>query len=166
MVPVLVGRVRGTHEVADSVRTAMTAAQAEDALRPVVGPDTLLCTDGSGAQRTAAAKLGVTSKSVAVGHQGRISEGVYHVQTVNNYHERFKTWVNRQLRGVSTKHLPNYLAWMRLREWFRQGVKPEHFVASGLDRKAARQSAYFFSFPRNAFASASAAADRRATADR
>jgi hypothetical protein len=65
---------------------------------------TLLCTDGSGALRTAAAKLGVTSKSVAVGYDGRISEGVYHVQTVNNYHERFKTWVNRQLRGVSTKH--------------------------------------------------------------
>jgi transposase-like protein len=135
LVPVLVGRVRGTHQVADSVLTAMTAAQAEEALRPVVGPDTLLCTDGSGALRTAAAKLGVTSKSVAVGYDGRISEGVYHVQTVNNYHERFKTWVNRQLRGVSTKHLPNYLAWMRLWEWFKEGVKPEHFVVSGLGKQ-------------------------------
>lgn len=135
MVPVLVGRVRGTHQVADSVLTAMTAAQAEEALRPVVGPDTLLCTDGSGALRTAAAKLGVTSKSVAVGYDGRISEGVYHVQTVNNYHERFKTWVNRQLRGVSTRHLPNYLAWMRLWEWFKEGVKPEHFVVSGLGKQ-------------------------------
>ena len=91
MVPVLVGRVRGTHQVADSVLTAMIAAQAEEALRSVVGPDTLLCTGGSGALRTAAAKLGVTSKSVAVGFDGRVSEGVYHVRTVNNYHERFKT---------------------------------------------------------------------------
>lgn len=66
---------------------------------------------------------------------GRVSEGVYHVQTVNNYHERFKTWVNRQLRGVSTKHLPNYLAWMRLWEWFQEGVKPEHFVVSGLGKQ-------------------------------
>jgi hypothetical protein len=54
---------------------------------------------------------------------------------VNNYHERFKTWVNRQLRGVSTKHLPNYLAWMRLWEWFKEGIKPEHFVVSGLGRQ-------------------------------
>ncbi len=121
LVPVLIGRVRGTHQVADSVLTAMTAAQAEDALRPVVGPDTLLCTDGSGALRIAAARLGVTSKSVAVSFDGRISEGVYHVQTVNNYHERLKTWVNRELRGVSTKYLPNYLAWMRLWEWFKGG---------------------------------------------
>jgi len=66
MVPVLIGRVRGTHQVLDRVLTAMIAAQAEDALRTVVGPDTLLCTDGSGTLRTAAAKLGVTSKSVAV----------------------------------------------------------------------------------------------------
>lgn len=132
LVPVLVGRVRGTHHVADQVLTAMTATQAEAALRPVVGPDTLLCTDGSGALRTAASKLGVTSKSIAVTYDGRISEGVYHIQTVNNYHERLKSWVNRQLRGVSTKHLPNYLAWMRLWEWFEDGAKPEHFIVSGL----------------------------------
>lgn len=114
---------------------AMTAAQAEAALRSVVGSDTLLCTDGSGALRTTASTLGVTSKSIAVSYDGRVSEGVYHVQTVNNYHERFKTWVNRQLRGVSTKHLPNDLASMRLWEWFREGVKPEHFVVSGLGKQ-------------------------------
>ena len=135
LVPVLIGRVRGTHQVCDSVLTAMTASQAETALRPVVGTDTLLCTDGSRALRTAAAKLGVTSKSIAVRYDGRISEGVYHVQTVNNYHERFKTWVNRRLRGVSTKNLPNYLAWMRLWEWFKDGIRPEHFVVSGLGKQ-------------------------------
>jgi len=43
--------------------------------------------------------------------------------------------VNRQLRGVSTKHLPNYLAWMRLWEWFKEGIKPEHFVVSGLGKQ-------------------------------
>lgn len=89
--PVLVGRVRSTRQVADRVLTAMTAAQAKEALWPVFGPDTLLCTDGSGALRTPAARLGVTSKSVSAGYNGRISEGVYHVQTVNNCHERFKT---------------------------------------------------------------------------
>ncbi len=75
------------------------------------------------------------TKSIAVSYDGRISEGVYRVQTVNNYHERFKTWVNRQLRGVSTRHLPNYLAWMRLWEWFKEGIKPEHFVVSGLRKQ-------------------------------
>jgi len=118
------------------VLTAMTADQAVDALKSVVGPDTLLCTDGSGAFRKAAATLGVTAKSIAVSYDGRVLEGVYHVQTVNNYHERLKSWLNGSLRGVSTKYMPNYLAWMRTLEWFKdQGVKPEHFVLSGLGQQ-------------------------------
>lgn len=135
LVPVLVAKVRGSQAVADKALTAMTADQAEEVLKPLVGPDTLLCIDGSGALRKATAKLGVTTKSIAVSYDGRVSEGVYHVQTVNNYHERLKTWTNRQLRGVATKYLDNYLAWMRMWEWFKEGVKPEHFIVSGLGRQ-------------------------------
>jgi len=135
LVPVLISRLRGQPHVGDSVLTAMTADQAAEALRAIVGPDTLLCTDGSGALRKAALELGVTSKSIAVSYDGRISEGVYHVQSVNSYHERLKSWTARDLRGVSTKYLPNYLAWMRVREWFKNGVRPEHFVASGLGKQ-------------------------------
>jgi hypothetical protein len=39
----------------------------------------------------------------------------FHVQNVNNCHERLKTWVDYKLRGVATKYLPSYLAWLRLR---------------------------------------------------
>ncbi len=136
LVPVLVGQVRGSHVVTDRVLTAMTADQAAAALKSVVGPDTLLCTDGSGAFRKAAAGLGVAAKSIAVSYDGRVQGGVYHVQTVNNYHQRLRGWVNGQLRGVSTKYMPNYLAWMRTLEWFKdQGAKPEHFVLSGLGQQ-------------------------------
>jgi hypothetical protein len=115
----------------------MTADQAVDALKSVVGPNTLLCTDGSGAFRKAAATLGVvTAKSIAVSHDGRALEGVYHVQTVNNYRERLKGWLNGSLRGVATKYMPNYLAWMRTLEWFKdQGARPEYFVPSGLGQQ-------------------------------
>lgn len=34
------------------------------------------------------------------------------------------------------EYMPNYLAWMRTWEWFKdQGVKPEHFVLSGLGQQ-------------------------------
>jgi hypothetical protein len=111
---VLVGRLRGQPHVVDQVLTSMSVRQATEALRGAVGPDTLLCTDGSGAMRGAAKALGVTSKSIAVSYGGRVVEGVYHVQTVNSYHERLQSWLSRGLRGVATKYLPNYLAWMRL----------------------------------------------------
>jgi hypothetical protein len=83
----------------------------------------------------AAKALGVTSKSIAVSYGGRVVEGLYHVQTVNSYHERLQSWLSRGLRGVATKDLPNYLAWMRVSEWYRGDLKPEHFVISGLGRQ-------------------------------
>ncbi|MDD5326175.1 MAG: IS1595 family transposase, partial [Polaromonas sp.] len=31
--------------------------------------------------------------------------------------------------------LPNYLAWMRMRQWFKDGLRPEHFIISGVGRQ-------------------------------
>lgn len=135
LVPVLVGRSRGQPYVLDQALGAMTIVQATGALRGVVGPETLICIDGSAALRGAAKSLGAAYHSVAVSYGPRVIEGVYHVQSVNSYHERLKTWLNRDRRGVSTKYMPNYLAWMRVSEWYKGDLKPEHFVISGLGRQ-------------------------------
>lgn len=135
LVPVLVGRLRGQPYVSDQTLSAMTIVQATDALRGVVGPETLVCIDGSAALRGAAKALGAAYHAVAVSYGPRVADGVYHVQTVNSYHERMKTWLNRDRRGVATKYLPNYLAWMRMSEWYKGDLKPEYFVISGLGRQ-------------------------------
>lgn len=135
LVPVLVGRLRGQPHVADQALTAMTIVEATDALRGVVGTETLMCIDGSAALRGAAKSLGAAFHSVAVSYGPRVVDGVYHVQSVNSYHQRLKTWINRDLRGVSTKYMPNYLAWMRVAEWYKGDLKPEYFVISGLGRQ-------------------------------
>jgi hypothetical protein len=52
--------------------------------------------------------------------------------------EKFKAVMESvaSLRGVSTRYMPNYLAWMRTLEWFKdQGAKPEHFVLSGIGQQ-------------------------------
>jgi transposase-like protein len=135
LVPVLVGRLRGQLYVADQTLSAMTIVQATDALRGVVGSETLICIDGSAALRGAAKTLGAAYHSVAVSYGPRVVDGVYHVQSVNSYHERLKTWLNRDRRGVATKYMPNYLAWMRMNEWYKGDLKPEYFVISGLGRQ-------------------------------
>ncbi len=135
LVPVLVGRLRGQPHIADKVLQAMNKSQTIDALKDWVGPDTLLGTDGSGTLRQAAAELGVASKHVPVSSAGRVTEQIYHVQSVNRYHEVLKTWINRELRGVSTRYLPNYLAWMRMRQWFKDELRPEHFIVSGIGKQ-------------------------------
>lgn len=41
---------------------------------------------------------------------GRVKDGIYHIQHVNGYHSRMKSFMYN-FGGVSTKYLNNYLAW-------------------------------------------------------
>jgi len=45
-----------------------------------------------------------------------IKQGVYHIQHVNELHNRLKKWIDNTFWGVSTKYLQNYLNWFYLRE--------------------------------------------------
>ena len=47
--------------------------------------------------------------------------GVYHIQRINSYHERLKTWINRKFRGVATKYLHHYL-------WWRHELENKHIT--------------------------------------
>jgi len=139
-VPVLVLHMRGQPYVADRVlsTTSLTKAAALDALREWASPDALLCVDGSSAFRTVEKELGIKVEALAVAFEGRTregAEGVFHIQTVNNYHERLKTWIDRRLRGVATKNLPLYLAWMRIQEWFKDAATPEDYLLTALNRQ-------------------------------
>jgi hypothetical protein len=39
-------------------------------------------------------------------------QGAFHIQNVNAYHSRLKSWIAR-FNGVSTRSLPLYLGWFR-----------------------------------------------------
>ena len=43
---------------------------------------------------------------------GERTYGIYHIQNVNNYDSRLKTWM-RRFNGVATKYLDSYLGWQR-----------------------------------------------------
>jgi len=45
-----------------------------------------------------------------------VKKGVYHIQHVNELHNRLKKWIDGTFWGVSTKYLQNYLNWFYLRE--------------------------------------------------
>jgi transposase-like protein len=137
-VPVLVGRVRGQPFTADKVLKKLNGIEVADALRGVVKPgETILCTDGHSAFLPLQSSLGVTTKYFLASRHGHSNplDKVYHVQTANNYHEQLKTWIQRGLRGVSTKHLPNYLAWHRLLSWNNKGVSTIEVIHSAMGRQ-------------------------------
>ena len=134
LIPVLVARSRGGPYVADVVLPSLSRTDIKAALAPIVGPDTLLVADGSGSIASAAKDLGITFEAVPTSYGGHV-RGTYHVQTVNQYHSRLKGWINHELRGVSTKHLPKYLAWMRTFAWYQDKPKPEIYLISALGKQ-------------------------------
>ena len=134
-VPVLIARARGQQHTADRVMPAMNGKELVATLRPLVRPDTVVCSDGNSAYYALPRELGVTLKMFSASKHGSPQNPSFHVQTVNGYHSRLKGWLNCELRGVATKYLPNYLAWQRLLTWFKDGISPAQFIASALGRQ-------------------------------
>ena len=109
--PVLSAVARGseTHHVR---LEETTTSQITEALADLIDQNALLVTDGHRAYRRVARNLGIPHESVV--SRWRRVQGTFHVQGVNAQHEMLKTFLNHNLRGVSTYHLPHYLEWFYL----------------------------------------------------
>jgi transposase-like protein len=93
-------------------RGQVTVAQLNRCLRPVLPADVLLVSDGAVAYRRFAAQAGITHQWVNV-QAGERARGAIHVQNVNGWHSRFKSWLVR-FRGVASRYLINYSGWLRI----------------------------------------------------
>jgi transposase-like protein len=117
-VRVFVARDRGGSTL-ERVYRRFDARRLRRLLEDSLAPDAILCTDGLGTYRALARDLGVRHEPVINAREGRVRE-VFHIQNVNSYHSRWKSWM-RRFRGVSTLYLRNYLAWFRTLD-----TKPKH----------------------------------------
>lgn len=79
----------------------------------------LLCTDTATNYKKFAKIKGLQHETVNESQKQRVKKGIYHIQHVNNFHNRLKTWMKR-FQGVATKYLDNYLYWFR---WLELGKK-------------------------------------------
>jgi len=112
-VPVLVLRDR-SGATSDAVLENLQAASIHEALKPLTGSDAVLVSDGADAYASFAAQAGIGHVGL-VTSRGERRRGVFHIQNVNAYHSRLKTWM-RRFNGVATKYLASYLGWSRLFE--------------------------------------------------
>jgi transposase-like protein len=110
-VPVLVAADR-SGATFSAVLPSVCAAALITALKPVIGTDALLVTDGCTSYPACAAALGV-SHEVLNQSAGERVRGELHIQTVNNRHSRLKDFL-RARRGIATKYLASYLRWFQL----------------------------------------------------
>jgi len=59
-----------------------------------------------------------------------VKKGVYHIQHVNELHNRLKKWIDGTFWGVSTKYLQNYLNWFYVREKLKsEGITVDKVVS-------------------------------------
>ena len=107
-VPILVAADRsGTTLSAALAEVSAKAIQA--VLEPAIDKDALLVTDGAAAYPRCAADLDISHEALNQSAGERV-RGDLHIQTVNNRHQRLKSFL-APFRGIATKYLPNYLRW-------------------------------------------------------
>ncbi|WBS05274.1 IS1595 family transposase [Pseudoduganella sp. SL102] len=112
-------------------RGPVSAGQLMKHLKPVLAPDVLLVTDAAKAYQAFAKQAGITHEAINV-RAGIRARGALHIQGVNGWHGRFKTWL-RRFNGVASRYLANYTGWLRVldaavlttpRQWLRIAVAP------------------------------------------
>ena len=110
LIPILVVRDR-SGETADFLLEAVSKVCLSQAIKPYIHSDAILCTDGSAAMAAAAHELHLHHEAVNL-RAGEHVRGPWHIQNVNAYHGRLKSWLAR-FHGVATSYLESYLGWFR-----------------------------------------------------
>jgi transposase-like protein len=110
-------------------RGPVSASTLTQHLQPVLAPDVLLVSDAALAYQAFARQAGITHEAVNI-NAGIRARGAIHIQNVNGWHSRFKTWL-RRFNGVASRYLANYTGWQRVldatmltmpRHWLRVAV--------------------------------------------
>jgi len=93
-------------------RGPVSSAQLECCLGPVLAPDALLISDSARAYVGFATRAGISHEAINV-RAGERARGVIHLNNVNGWHSRFKTWL-RRFNGVASRYLKHYSGWQRI----------------------------------------------------
>jgi transposase-like protein len=103
-----------------------------------ISSNTVLCSDYHVSYKGFAKDNNIEHHSVKSSIKEFVKQKVYHVQTVNSLHSRLKKWINRDLYGVATKYLQNYLHWFRFKEKYKTKNYIEQIISQSIDNTQAR----------------------------
>ena len=92
-------------------RGPVSATRLKECLLPVLAPDVVLISDSAAAYRVFAQDAGIAHEAVNL-RAGIKARGAIHLNNVNGWHARFKTWLKR-FNGIASRYLANYSGWQR-----------------------------------------------------
>ena len=123
--------VRDRHKTTtDHILPDFQGPTFEAALDPVVSRDSVLVSDGRPSYATFAHDRGMLHVAV-VAKQGERVYGGFHIQNVNAYTSRLKSWM-APFKGVASKYLATYLGWRRMIERDGGRLTPAHAIAEAV----------------------------------
>ena len=109
----LVARDRGRQTLDfHTGRGPVSATSLDACLRPVLAPDVLLISDSAKAYQVFAAEAGISHETVNLRAGIRV-RGAIHLNNVNGWHSRYKTWL-RRFNGIASRYLLHYSGWQRV----------------------------------------------------
>lgn len=117
-------------DIAHKVLKHDSKAEIESAIKSLIQSGSVLCTDGNLSYKSIANDLSVDHKRLIGLDNARVIDEVYHIQTLNNYTMRWKSWMVK-FHGVGTEYLENYLSWFRFMEQHKQHAEDD-FVRAAL----------------------------------
>lgn len=97
----------------DSILTKSNQQTLADVMLPILDQDVLLCSDKKPSYKAFARNHHFVLKTINVSKKQHVKQGIYHIQHVNAYDSRLKSWI-KHFHGVATKYLDHYLGWLRL----------------------------------------------------
>jgi len=96
-----------------------TKKEIHAALKPIINEDSILCSDGAMVYKSLAKEIGIKHYRCIISQGTRVIGEAFHIQGVNGYMGRFRSWMAR-FNGVNSNYLANYLGWMRAMEGIKK----------------------------------------------
>jgi len=111
----------------------ITKADIVESFQTPLNSEAILCSDGHVCYKGYSKDHNLKHIVLRSDLKQFVKNGVYHIQHVNELHNRLKKWIDGTFWGVSTKYLQNYLNWFYLREKLKaESITVEKVVALSL----------------------------------
>lgn len=138
-IAVVVAQDRNGNIIAKKAGTGrVKATEIDAAIGSYIPKSAVLCTDTAKNYKKFARIKGLKHEPINDSKKERVKKGIYHIQHVNNFHSRLKTWM-RRFQGVATKFLDNYLYWFRwleLQKHLSLEKQIEHMLISACQKSS------------------------------
>lgn len=97
----------------------ITKKNINQAIGNKVDQRTILCSDGHVSYKGFAMDKSIEHHVLRSDLKEFIKQKKFHIQHVNSMHSRMENWIDKQLLGVATKYLQNYMNWFHLKEKYK-----------------------------------------------